>query len=172
MFGLINRHRLDESTRDEFEKLMASLRQFLSVAHHEDGTLSVGEWQDYGVLWLGTGVDIGDGQLLGRYARVGRTVYFNILLAAGSTTNFGTGGSWKFSVPLPARERLTHGVATAYDSSAFPGTYPGVAVVSGGDVGITPITSDGTWTSSVPFTWASGDFLGLSGFYELAKEVA
>lgn len=106
----------------------------------------------------------GNGTLDGRYGRVGGWTQFQINFTIGSTTTGGT-GRWLFTLPTgPTLE----GVAAALceDTSAsqrFGGSawFTGsgifsVAVGAGGNVGV---------SSSVPFTWATGDKLMICGRY-------
>jgi len=57
---------------------------------------------------------LGNGTLVGRYTRIGKTIHFSILLTCGSTTSF-PGGS-QFTLPATIN-------TTAYDFGARGGNY-------------------------------------------------
>lgn len=137
-------------------------------------------WTDYNPTWGtgGTQPVLGNGTLAGRYTIVGNQAFVRVTLKTGSTTTYGT-GAWAFSsppslnatydsdfTPLP----IWTGSALLRDASS--GTY--YAAVSyltnvGTHIGVIYNTNTaGGMTSTVPFTWASGDFLTLTITYEIA----
>jgi hypothetical protein len=60
-------------------------------------------WTSYTPTWTSTGTApvLGNGTLVGYYAKVGRLVTVKISLSSGSSTTFGT-GNYIFSLPLSA----------------------------------------------------------------------
>lgn len=130
-----------------------------------------GRWIGWTPSWTASTSNpaLGNGALTGRYRQVGKTVFFNLLLVAGSTTTFGT-GFWQFSLPVEA----VLGFAAACslrDVSALT-NYPAVADGRPDDqpTGLLRIgerTGNGV-TNLAPFTWAANDTLKISGVYEAA----
>lgn len=124
-------------------------------------------WTTYTVTWTGSGSNpaIGNGTLTGRRKYVGDWVDFVIALTAGSTTTYGT-GRWIFSLPAaPSVESVV--VAYAEDASTS-NRYPGAGLLAvSGVVNAVPFGAGGHVgvSSTVPFTWATGDKLLISGRY-------
>lgn len=60
-------------------------------------------WTSYLVSWTSTGTTpvLGNGTLVGYYAKVGRLVTAKIALSSGSSTTFGT-GNYSFTLPFTA----------------------------------------------------------------------
>jgi hypothetical protein len=171
MIGLRYRESLSAATLDELEALVAGLRAYLLTEHNEDGTHRQGVWQSYAVRWTaspGFEPAVGNGLLVGRYMRVGRTVFYVINLAFGSGTTAGT-GSWTFSVPVPAGKHAIHtGVVYGFGASAH---YVAAAVVSRGQTGLAVVDPNGVWDASTPHAWTDGDGIVISGSYEISDEV-
>jgi hypothetical protein len=121
----------------------------------------------------GTAPSIGNGTLSGRYLLVGKVCQVQIILVAGSTTTFGSGGIWQFTLPFNANELSgsTGGFSgSAYIEDAAVAGYQAVAVRKGGGANSCQLvmSSTGMVTSAVPFTWATGDFFNLSMVYGVA----
>ena len=145
----------------------------------------MGAWTDYSPTWTATtDPDIGDGELVGRYIQIGKTVHFNINLAIGSTTNLGD-GVWQFGLPVPVS------TSNFWTSSATPGqhgpniggsflrnvgvsSYWGWVLVDvnvyGNQSCVTQIGNESTamanLTHNSPFVMSNGDNLRLHGTYE------
>jgi hypothetical protein len=62
-----------------------------------------GAWTAYTPTWTASTTNpvLNDGTLTGRYMKVGRTVYAEVVLTCGSSTTYGT-GAWSFSLPATA----------------------------------------------------------------------
>lgn len=62
-----------------------------------------GAWTSYTPAWTGSGSNpaVGNGTLIGRYQKFGRTVIAHINLTCGSTTTYGS-GNYNFTVPFAA----------------------------------------------------------------------
>lgn len=88
-------------------------------------------WSTYNVLWTAAGGApvVGNGSLVGRYRKVGRTVDIRISLVFGSTTGGGT-GEWLFSLPSPG----LLGVEQVLNVKGYSGAgdMVGVALLGGG----------------------------------------
>lgn len=121
-------------------------------------------------IFAGTGVDLGNGTLVGTFTKIGQQVTYQTVLTVGSTTNVGT-GAWNISLPFVADTGL----------GRFTGT--GMAIVggnlytvtcysnSGGDY-ITAFTDNSAPSAEVktgvPGAWANGDSLTLNISYWVA----
>lgn len=136
-------------------------------------------WTPYVVIWdqsSGTNPNIGNGTLIGKYQRIGRTINVNINMTAGTTTTFGNGG-WRFSLPFAAAND-THfmvGVAHALCNGA---RYMGSNVVSAAATNTSPFMSSVSIVSQLfqansttPDSWVanSGNTLRLTFQYEAAS---
>jgi len=138
-----------------------------------------------GLLWAGAEIgftptwtadvgspSIGNGVLSGFYIRYGNLCSVRINFSAGSTTTFGTSGTYYFALPFTSAALGNQGC-----SGVFYGEDSGVAGYSG----IASITSDGTrlaikipqsasasWGKTTPFTWAQNDFFQGTLTYQVA----
>jgi len=150
----------------------------------EDKVLSFGptfpEANTVSFTELGTGVaytptlggfTIGDGVIAGKYNQVGKRVFWEASLTFGSTTA-GASANVTFTLPVTAAATSNQPViAEFYDVSAT--TYYG-AVGRYSSTTVATVSSPGTagvWTTlstTVPFTWATGDIIYVSGSYEAA----
>jgi len=126
-------------------------------------------WKDYTPTWTTLASpqpNIGNGQLTGKYLRLGKTVFCRIGFNPGSTTSFGT-GEWMFSLPFPA---------TTFFSGTVGGDHAGSHRVTGVALTRSPTftnvsiqshgSTTGYWSASNPFVWRSGDWFTLSIVYE------
>lgn len=130
-------------------------------------------WTAFTPGWFGstTNPAIGNGTIVGRYKRIGKTVFFRISITAGTTTTYGS-GNYSFGIPFAshatARQMVggdvvigsVYGMRGRIDASASianlwtPGTTAG-----GGDRNVTP---------TVPATFVSTAVAVLEGVYEAA----
>lgn len=129
---------------------------------------TIGAWTPYTPAWSssGTNPSTGNGSLQGRYKRVGDLVHVWLRLEFGSTTNGGT-GAWSFTLPVaPTEQDILP--AMAVDSSPV-GRYSGIASLSTSGFVDRVMTPGGASnignTATIPFTWADGDYLQISGSY-------
>jgi hypothetical protein len=126
------------------------------------------DWTAYTPVWTAsTAPALGNGTLTGAYMQVGDLVFIKIVLSPGSTTTFGT-GPWRFSLPVtPEIHSLIPGLAndaSAVDRSPVA-AWVFTALASGDNMRIGTSTGVDSLGSLIPFTWASGDTLVLSGSY-------
>lgn len=126
----------------------------------------IGESTAYIPVWTTTGTapTLGNATLTGRYARHNKLVFFEINFVFGSTSAVGS-GSFRFSLPSTAADTqfgaysarvLGSGqwfVCTGYLSTATT-----VSVLNNGNTG----SGIG---AGVPFAWATGNNVAVSGFY-------
>lgn len=129
-------------------------------------------WTTYTPTWTGsiTNPSIGNGTLAGRYLRLGKTIHVSIEIEAGSSTTFGSGN---YSVSLPVAPRsnrrfaLNLGLLDASGGAFLSGR---AALVSGRLFLVVPATTAGAYdravTGSIPFNFATGDQLVITGTYE------
>lgn len=140
-------------------------------------------WTTFTPTWTcaTTAPAIGNGTLTGRYIKVGRLVICHYKFVAGSTTTFGT-GNWMFSLPFdnattnyPTNH---HAVGTAYLEDLATSGYDGfLRIVSTyqNKIWINCFNATGTYygdsgcTNTVPFTWASGDYIMMEFMYEASS---
>lgn len=133
-------------------------------------------WVSYTPVWTAatTNPALGNGTLVGRYQRVGRTIHLHINLTAGSTTTFGS-GNYSLSLPVAAANAGCSYIGNAHllQSSRYGGQFiisPGASV--GGpsfpDATLTPITRHSLWNPTVPLTYASTGQLRITVTYEAA----
>jgi hypothetical protein len=127
---------------------------------------------------------LGNGTLTGAYVQVGKLVHGRVSLTFGSTTTAsGTAGLGPlFSAPVTvnATVDLGHefGLGRIFDFSAgatFPiavrrgtGGLFQPSLLSKATVGTDFVTSDNTMSSTVPFTWATSDFIRFTFTYMAA----
>ena len=127
----------------------------------------------YTPVWYGAiAPAIGNGTLTGRYFKIQKIVFVEILFSPGSTTTFGT-GTYFFSLPVTARAGLfgfmSNGVARLYDSSTGLATFAQTGFYNADYtkvmVYLEPVGQVGQTT---PFTWAQSDEIIMSFWYEAA----
>jgi hypothetical protein len=109
-----------------------------------------------------TGLTLGNGVVTGAYQVVGKTVNFRCGVTWGSTT--AATGVWFPSVPVTALSNFTSPtVGFIFDNSAVlwnACTYvPGSYLIAG---------ASGRINATIPWTWAVGDIVEVSGTYEAA----
>lgn len=124
-------------------------------------------WTAYTPTWTGstTNPALGNGTVSAAYKRIGKTVFFRIHYTFGSTTNFG-GGAYAWTLPVTAIEDSA-GSIVCVDSSAAQ-RWPGSAWISGTVItrALAGAGGHAGISSSIPFTWDTGDELILGGCYE------
>lgn len=133
-------------------------------------------WSTYTPAWTSTGTApaIGNGSLVGRYERVGRTVHVSAKVIGGSTTTWGS-GHYVLSLPVAAYEADDGQVLNMQVRDVSSGQlYPGHARiltggttaslwVSGPDADLDQLQQGGT------ITLATGDYIRIWGTYEAAS---
>ena len=111
---------------------------------------------------------VGNATVDAGYARFGDLVFFNVKLTLGSTSAV-TGGI-QFSLPVTASDgKFVAGQVHGYAFDTSAGAYTTVAGAdSANATNVFPTTSGAAqsgFTSTLPFTWATGDILVVSGWY-------
>ena len=130
---------------------------------------AVDTWHSYTPTWgytAGSQPTIGNGTLTGAYQIIGKTALLRIRLAPGSTTSFGNSAGWQFSLPgsYPASDTYFTFSAVMVDASTLSFRSGSGVLVSTTSIWVYP-SSNGIVGYAVPFTWADGDSLIISGFY-------
>ena len=129
----------------------------------------VGAWQSYTVSWTAatTNPSIGNGTLSGRYIQIGKLVYCQFTMRAGSTTTFGS-GNWRFSYPVAPNTTYAnlYQVGSIYALDNGAANYNGITQY-GGATYMGLIISSNWVSATAPFTWANGDVLEVNVIYEV-----
>jgi len=135
------------------------------------GGTAIGAWQDFPAGKGFTNITEGNGTLVQRYCEVNDLVLFFAFFQLGSTSAL-TGGT--FFVPSNLTDST---VAQAFSATLRDGNTPYAAMVRGQFADrclIRALSTGGSYvseaviSSTVPFTWASGDRIAISGIYEKA----
>lgn len=143
------------------------------------GRSSAGIWQDLVAMgaWTTwsptlTNLSLGNGTLIAKYWRSGRTVGVRLRFTLGSTSTVGTQPT--FSLPVNgAADYVSEwviGNATLIDNGVK--AWSGYVQMTGANSALIR-ADDGagaftTVTATVPFTWATGDYFMLTATYEAA----
>lgn len=126
-------------------------------------------WSDYTPSWTAptTAPALANGELLGRYIKIGRLVHLNIHLTAGSSTTFGS-GAWSFSVPFTSSPHGMTYTGSVYMIDSGTTNSIGVAVLNNDSdtLSIYLNSNANAVKSDNPWTWASGDELAVELSYE------
>lgn len=141
-----------------------------------DSTLPGVAWASWTPTW--TNLSVGNGTVVAKYSRIGKTVHCRLSLTFGSSTS--VSGSVLFTLPVtsvayPGSAGITPlGQVVARDNSA-PQVYFGLAAhFSTTQAVIRFNDSSGTYvvqaitSSTVPFTWAVSDEITVTFSYEAA----
>lgn len=141
------------------------------LAHGRTATTAGTAWASYTPTWTATSnPSLGNGTLVGRYHKIGRTVVVEINLIPGSTTTFGSGG-YSFAIPFAAANSGATYVGNAHLLSAD--RWAGQFVISPTNTAgqpFFPFTSADcrirAMTPTQPNTFASGNQLRITAVYE------
>ena len=119
----------------------------------------------------GTAPAIGNGTLTGRYFRIQKIVFVQMLFVAGSTTTYGT-GNYSFSVPAGKKDRaalngfMSQGISRLYDASSGGIYYGQASFFSGGTNTIIAYYVNNPLSATHPFTFAVNDEMYFQYQYE------
>lgn len=137
-------------------------------------------WTAYTPTWTAatTNPVLGNGTIVGRYIKVGRTVTFTAQLTIGSTSTFGTGNQ-QIGLPV-ATATVTLGSPGLVDVSITRAGAPnfvlgrvplGANATNTGTIWVPSAVTIGdwdAWTNSAPYTLAAGDIVRVYGTYQSA----
>jgi hypothetical protein len=135
-----------------------------------------GAWVAFNPNWnteAGASPNVGNGSLTARYIQMGKTVSFQITLAAGTTTTFGdsTSGYWRFNLPVaPRMESVAYVLCRDFNTgNRFTGACELNTAVTNGIIRVNaPVTGSNTSVHyQNPFMWATSDTMRISGTYEV-----
>lgn len=142
--------------------------------HIRDNQLAMSTFTNYTTTWgaITTNPTLGNGTKTASYIKIGDSVQFYVSLTMGSTTTYGS-AAWYFTLPVAPVTGLWVFDGGCDDASG--GVYPlmGFAQTSSTQVDLRadPTTAGNAVrgvTSTVPFTWATGDRAFISGNYRSA----
>jgi hypothetical protein len=116
---------------------------------------------------------IGNGQIAGYWQRYGNLCLVRFFFQAGSTTTFGTSGSFYFSLPFTASTGTNAGVPGNFYGEDFAvAGYRGQAGISSSGTTFSVVggtnTAPGNFGKTSPFTWSTNDYIAGSLVYEVA----
>ncbi|MFE9738805.1 hypothetical protein [Streptomyces sp. NPDC006477] len=130
-------------------------------------------WVTYTPVWTASvNPSLGNGSIVGRSKKIGRLVNFQIDLTMGTTTTYGT-GAWSITLPFQAAASSGSrvGNAQALGGSRFGGQVivsPGASGVGAFFPASSAVSNYSSAAAAVPFAWASGNELRITGVYESA----
>ena len=119
-----------------------------------------------------TNITLGNGILIGKYHRVGRTIHFRIKLTWGTTTS--SSGNHIFRLPVAPHADYTINAHVANLTLHDSGTavWNGTGFITSGSDFLASYKSDTAATgvtATLPFTWTVNDQIFISGTYEAAS---
>lgn len=139
----------------------------------DPSVMTVGPWLSF-IPTLSGGFALGNATYDAKYARAGRTIFFYANISTGSSSSYGSGCN--MAIPVAARATLT-GMFIATATSGFY-SIPCLATLSTTTTLLlnamaVDTTNDNVYersiTTTVPFTWAAGSRIIVSGTYEAAS---
>lgn len=129
-------------------------------------------WTSYTPTWTASTSNpvIGNGTISGRYRRSANSdiVHFQLRVAMGSTTTYGS-GVYRFtypSSPAPSATALTYLVAVGHVYDASSTAIYTLAARSESTYMVVGTGAGSILTPTVPVTWANGDIITLNGWYQ------
>lgn len=128
----------------------------------------LGTWTTYTSTWGSTGTQpvLNNGTLVAKYISNTKLVILQLALTIGSTSTMGS-GAWSFSLPFTSNSHTSLS-AIAKDTSATK-YWAGSGWTNTGSNSLVLVILDAN-TAGIdvanPFTWATGDFLYITGIYE------
>lgn len=138
--------------------------------------LDASTWTSYTPNWGAStsNPSIGNGNIAGRYYKIGKWCHVHIGLDIGSTTSIGS-GAYSFSLPFTPATFLTggflwsSGVCIMNNSGGSPAQIPcwSYILTIGGIQRVRMMTSNGADVEhNIPFTWGTGDDLDINITYQ------
>jgi len=115
-----------------------------------------------------SGITIGNGTLVAKYTKLGKTVNFNLKFVFGSTSAIT--GTPVFSPPVAAAD--THNALQAIVEDSGTALLCAIATLVAGNIYVyaagaaTSYVSQTNMSATVPMTWAAGDVLYINGTYQ------
>lgn len=139
---------------------------------NETGTIPVGvPWTTWTPTW--SGLSLGNGVVTAQYTQIGKTVFCRLGVVFGTTTTFSA--VFTASLPVTAVSGDPIFCGTAYlEDAGSQGYVASVKLDATTSVKLSVGGSGGTYvtandvSNTVPFTWATGDFIRTYFFYQAA----
>jgi hypothetical protein len=132
--------------------------------HIRDNFKAIGDaWASYTPTT--SAITLGNGTLSGAYMEAGKFVTFRARFILGGTSAIT--GSPTFTLPVTGTARTFTGDALYYDTSASA-FFGGFAFNSGASSVVLRSDASASLSSTVPFTWTTGDEILINGTYEAA----
>lgn len=109
-----------------------------------------------------SGVTLGNGTLVSKMKAYGKTMETEILLTLGSTSSIS--GLVTFSAPVA---EIAVGLYLCWLQDSGTNTYEGLALLSGGSIYVYANNTGSSYgsvsstSSTVPYTWATGDYISI-----------
>lgn len=148
---------------------------FTVIGNLEAANITTGAWTSYTPTWTASGSNpvLGNGTLVGLWAKVGRTYVVHINLIPGSTTTFGS-GTYSFALPVAAASSGATYIGNAHllGTDRWAGQYlvsPGFSSASPSFPASATNTRHSLWSPTVPETFASGSQMRITVVYEGAS---
>jgi hypothetical protein len=132
---------------------------------------AIGTWEDFPSGTGFTGITVGNGTLTQRYCEINDVVLFVASFELGSTSAL-TNGVFQVPVTMSSLDygsSFTSGIidgSTQYGSFVRHNTTNAV-LIRAASIGATYVQA-AVLSSTVPFTWGSGDRIAIQGIYEKA----
>lgn len=129
-------------------------------------------WTAYTPVWGSTGAApaIGNGSIVGRYRKFGKTLDLHVLLTMGTTTTYGA-AAWKLSLPAGMTAANKQLLRMHCELASH---YHGLAYIINGGADVFPIVDNAGAggvmafpTGAIPGAWATGHTLNIMGQLEL-----
>lgn len=162
---------LTEAASDDYLEIVdtsANTSKKISYGNLIDA--NAGTWQAFTPTWTAatTNPSIGNGTLVGRYVKIGKTVICSISLTMGSTTTYGS-GNWSLSLPCAVKNSYSLGQWASYGAGAVYHTghsflYPNMSDI----VSFVQNAGVNYLNATTPHTWATGSELHFFATYETA----
>ena len=141
-----------------------------------DGVVG-GVWTAYTPTWSNSGTTqpaIGNGTVTGSYVVVGKTVHFEAILVAGTTTTFGdAAGFFAIGLPPPPPKTLGGRVVFGFSAGCLSGAgaaYPPALAYAFNATQMYFIIATGGAGALIgptaPFAWSSGATITVRGTYQ------
>lgn len=129
---------------------------------------------DAWIAWSPTygNLTVGNGTVVSRYIQIGQLVALEYSITFGSTSAIA--GNVTITLPVAGSLTANAAIGQAIFNDASGGRATGIIRSDGTNAVPHPLRADATYlttnnlSSTVPFTWATGDILSFSAAYEAA----
>lgn len=155
--------------------IASNATSYATLADDQGDFVPMNEWGTWTPTY--TGFTLGNGTVVARFIRAGRSIHFRIRVILGTTSS--VSGAIRFSLPVEAdntydsffTDVLGHGVILDTGAAIFAcvalAATTSTAELEAFDAGSTYLKTAGV-SSTVPMTWTTGDGFSVEGTYEAA----